>query len=603
MAKMPLVGEEFAGYRLLSVLGRGGMSVVYEAENPRLGSVVALKVLAPELAGDDVFRARFLQESRTAAGLNHPNVIPIYDMGTAEELLFIAMRYVAGSDLRSLIRAHRRLTPNQALLLVGQAGRALDFAHAHDLVHRDVKPANILVERAVEDDEPDHAYLADFGITKHALSRSGLTPTGQFMGTLDYVAPEQIRGQAVDRRADIYSLGCVLFECLTGQVPFVKEVDAAVLWAHVEETAPHPSDLRAGLPPAIDDVVDQALAKRPEDRYPTCREMLTAARGAFGNPDLSRERILSRQPSAPLPEAPPAAAAPMEDEPATLTSEHQPDPHGPPRPPAEDPGVGAGEGTAGPPGSGTAVGSRRGVLLGAVAVVAVILLGAWAWGTLHSGTSAASSHGPRSTTGPASGASSMSQMPSGSPSQAMPSQGATGTANPLMAAVQLANTTTHGKLPPASCAQQSATHLHCMNVYSGIDDVDLRQYPSLDALYQAYLARAHQLARVSNVPFRENHQDCNRHYIFGELAWNHDRQHTRDYSVEQMMAGHVNDMQAAGRVYCTYANNSAYIVWTVDDGHLLGEVAGTLHDDTWPWWRSVHHTILVKGSTDMSGMG
>lgn len=284
MATMPLVGDEFAGYRLLSVLGRGGMSVVYQAENPRLGSVVALKVLAPELADDDIFRARFLQESRTAAGLNHPHVIPIHDMGSAGDLLFIAMRYVSGADLRSLLRAHRRLTPTQALLLTGQTGRALDFAHAHDLVHRDIKPANILVERAVEDDEPDHVYLADFGITKHALSRSGLTPTGQFMGTLDYVAPEQIQGRAVDKHADIYSLGCVLFECLTGQVPFVKDVDAAVLWAHVEETAPHPSDLRAGLPPGIDAVLDRALAKHPEDRYDSCKDLTTAARTAFGNP-------------------------------------------------------------------------------------------------------------------------------------------------------------------------------------------------------------------------------------------------------------------------------------------------------------------------------
>jgi hypothetical protein len=142
-----------------------------------------------------------------------------------------------------------------------------------------------------------------------------------------------------------------------------------------------------------------------------------------------------------------------------------------------------------------------------------------------------------------------------------------------------------------------------MNVHPGADALDLQQYPSLDLLYQHYLARAQELARMSGVPFRENHQDCNGHYIYGELAWNHDRQHTRAYPLARMRAGKVTDMEAAGRVYCTYTNGDAYFLWTVDDGHLLGEVSGTIHDETWPWWRSVHHTILVKGTPDMNGMG
>ncbi|MCW3028181.1 MAG: pknH 1 [Solirubrobacterales bacterium] len=277
---LPLVGEDFAGYRLRAVLGRGGMSVVYEAENLRLGSTIALKVLAPELSGDDVFRARFLKESRIAASLSHPNVIPIYDTGPHEELLYIAMRYVDGSDLRSVLNARERISPGQALLLIGQAGRALDAAHRHGLVHRDVKPANILIERGADDD-PDHVYLADFGITKHTLSRSGLTATGQFVGTIDYIAPEQIRDKYVDGRADIYSLGCVLYECLTGHVPFVKDLDAAVIWAHVEELPVPPSTVRAQLPPAIDEVIGRALAKDPDDRYPTCREFVGAVRTAL----------------------------------------------------------------------------------------------------------------------------------------------------------------------------------------------------------------------------------------------------------------------------------------------------------------------------------
>ena len=284
MPTLPMVGDELAGYRLRGVLGRGGMSVVYEAENPRLGSTVALKVLAPELATDDVFRARFLKESRTAASLNHPNVIPIYDMGTHEDLLFIAMRYVAGQDLRAVLKAKHVLAAEQAVLVCGQAGRALDVAHRHGLVHRDVKPGNILVEHGADEDEPDHIYLTDFGITKHAASRSGLTATGEFMGTIDYIAPEQIQGRPVDGRADIYSLGCVLYECLTGRVPFAKDVDAAVIWAHVEEMPTTPSSLQPALPREIDEVIGRALAKDPADRYATCREFIAAARGAIGAP-------------------------------------------------------------------------------------------------------------------------------------------------------------------------------------------------------------------------------------------------------------------------------------------------------------------------------
>ena len=282
MAGLPLVGDEFAGYRVRSVLGRGGMSVVYQAENLRLSSIIALKILAPELASDDVFRARFLEESRIAASLNHPNVIPIYDMGSQDDLLYIAMRYVSGTDMRQMIKKRGRILPATALFLVGQAARALDAAHRKGLVHRDVKPGNLLIERGSDDADPDHVYLADFGITKHAMSRSGLTSTGQFLGTIDYVAPEQIRGTSVLGLADQYSLGCVLYECLTGRVPFEKDLDAAIIWAHVEETPTMPTILRPELPPEIDEVFGRVLAKRPDERYGSCREFVEAARMALG---------------------------------------------------------------------------------------------------------------------------------------------------------------------------------------------------------------------------------------------------------------------------------------------------------------------------------
>ena len=322
MVTLPMVGDELAGYRLRGVLGRGGMSVVYEAENPRLGSTVALKVLAPELATNDLFRARFLRESRIAASLNHPNVIPIYDMGAHEDLLFIAMRYVVGADLRAVLKAKRVLTPDQALLLIGQAGRALDAAHRNGLVHRDVKPGNILIERGSDDEsEPDHVYLSDFGLSKNAASRSGLTATGEFMGTIDYISPEQIRGHPVDGRADIYSLGCVLYECLTGRVPFNKDINAAVIWAHVEEMPTAPSSVQPTLPPSIDHALAKALAKDPADRYATCRELIAAARAALpgATPAVPHAatvlsgRSAAAEPASPSLAGPAAAAAPDRD--------------------------------------------------------------------------------------------------------------------------------------------------------------------------------------------------------------------------------------------------------------------------------------------------
>jgi len=285
MPELPLVGDEFAGYRLRAVLGRGGMSTVYQAENPRLGNVIALKVLAPELATDDVFRTRFLEESRIAAAMNHPHVIPIHDMGSTDGLLYIAMRCVSGTDLRQMISERGRLLPDTAIFLLSQAARALDAAHRRGLVHRDVKPGNLLAERGNDDSDPDHLYLADFGITKPAIGRTGLTATGHFLGTIDYVAPEQIRGLSVLGMADQYSLGCVLYECLTGRVPFEKDLDAAIIWAHVEEPPTRLTLLRPDLPPAIDEVFARVLAKQPGDRYENCREFVGAARQALGLAD------------------------------------------------------------------------------------------------------------------------------------------------------------------------------------------------------------------------------------------------------------------------------------------------------------------------------
>jgi serine/threonine protein kinase len=314
-----MVGTEFAGYRLNAVISRTNMSVVYTAEHPRLGHAVALKVLAPDLASNDRFRERFVSESRMAAGIRHPNVIPIYDAGPSDGLLYIAMLYVAGADLRAILKERGRLSPDQAVLLLGQAGRGLDAAHRQSLVHRDVKPGNILVERG-EDQDPDHVYLSDFGITKRALTHTGLTSTGQFVGTVDYVAPEQIAGGHVDARADIYSLGCVLYECLVGSVPFVKEYDQAIVYSHQHDATPRASQLRPELGEAIDHVIARATAKNPDERYPSCRAMMDAAAEAFGLADSRPIRVatvISDQPAQATP--PPYASTPPPSTPPPST--------------------------------------------------------------------------------------------------------------------------------------------------------------------------------------------------------------------------------------------------------------------------------------------
>ena len=275
MVELPLVGGEFAGYRLLSVIGGGGMSIVFRAENPRSGNVTALKVLDPSLASDDIFRTRFLEESRIAASMNHPNVIPVHDSGSSSGLLYIAMRFVAGTDLRQLLRMRGRLAPDTAVLLLSQAARGLDAAHRRGLVHRDVKPGNMLVERGSDGADPDHVYLTDFGITRHPAGRAGRISTGAFPGTTDYVAPEQVRGISVLGLADQYSLGCILYECLAGRVPFGNDL-------RTNEAPARLTLLRPDLPAAVDDLFARVLATNPGDRYATCHEFMTAAREALG---------------------------------------------------------------------------------------------------------------------------------------------------------------------------------------------------------------------------------------------------------------------------------------------------------------------------------
>jgi predicted Ser/Thr protein kinase len=283
-------GDVFVDHRIEGLAGRGGMGVVYRATDIELERLVALKVITPALAEEEDFRRRFVAESKAAASIEHPNVIPVYYAGEREGVLYIVMRYIDGPDLRALVRAQGKLDPDRAAHIVAQVGAALDAAHAHGLVHRDVKPANVLLGN------DDHAYLTDFGLTKRAATTAdGASRSGGWVGTLGYVAPEQIRGERVDARTDVYALGCVLVYAMTGNPPYVRDSDEATLWAHLN--APTPSE---GVPGEFEGVIARALAKDPADRYPSAGDLGRAALAAAGRSAATGpERNVARGAAAP----------------------------------------------------------------------------------------------------------------------------------------------------------------------------------------------------------------------------------------------------------------------------------------------------------------
>ena len=286
MERGPRVGTVFAGYRIDGVLGQGGMGVVYRATHPRLGSVVAIKAMDLRLSRDESQRERFLHEAHVAASLNHPNVIPIFDAGYEGDELYIVMRYVAGADLGKVLRARGPLDVPTTTHLLRQAGRGLDAAHKSGLVHRDVKPANLLLEAATDELLDAHVYVADFGLVAVAEA------TGASVGTAAYMAPEQIEGGPVDPGTDVYALGCVAYECLCGVPPFSREADGAVLWAHMQEDPTPPSTVRSELPLSVDLAVARAMAKDPADRYQSCSELTDA----LSEPGDGRRPAVRRRP-------------------------------------------------------------------------------------------------------------------------------------------------------------------------------------------------------------------------------------------------------------------------------------------------------------------
>jgi serine/threonine protein kinase len=300
-------GEVVGGYRIDDIAGRGGMGVVYRATQLALDRTVALKLIAPEIAGDEGFRERFKRESRTAASIEHPNVIPVHEAGEVDGRLYIAMRYVDGTDLRELVLREGPLAPERAARIVAQVAEALDAAHASGLVHRDIKPANVLIARR---GDSEHVYLTDFGLTKHTSGESGLTKTGQWVGTLDYVAPEQIEGGAVDARTDVYSLGAVLYQALTGKVPYERESDVSKMWAHISDPPPRATEKRPELPRALDAVIGRAMAKKPGDRYQATGQLGQAAVIAASQRSGAAPAPAPFAPPPPPPPSPPAWAPP-----------------------------------------------------------------------------------------------------------------------------------------------------------------------------------------------------------------------------------------------------------------------------------------------------
>jgi hypothetical protein len=276
-----VVGGQLGNYLIDSVIGRGGMSVVYRAKHARLDMPVALKVLAPELSSDDTFRERFLREAQIAAGIDHQNVIPIHDMGLHEDSLYIVMRYVAGGDLKALLTTTGPLDAEQALTILTPIALALDAAHAHGLVHRDVKPANILIQRSA-DGTLQHVYLTDFGIAKSASFSGGLTGAGASIGTVGYMAPEQLEGREVTAQTDVYALAVTFYECLTGRIPFQRELAEGI---HPPRGEVEPvSHVRPDLPAALDAVIAKGLSRDLAMRYGGCEQFLDACRDAVGSP-------------------------------------------------------------------------------------------------------------------------------------------------------------------------------------------------------------------------------------------------------------------------------------------------------------------------------
>ncbi len=335
-------GTDFAGHHIEGVAGRGGMGVVYRARHLALDHVVALKVISPDLVGDERFRQRFQSESRIAVSIRHPNVVSVHHAGEEDGLLFVTMDFIEGTDLRGLLSREGRLEPDHAAKLLAPLASALDAAHSRGLIHRDIKPGNVLIEAR---EGGQHVYLTDFGLARLIDAETGLTASGAFIGTLDYAAPEQIKGERLDARTDVYALGCLLYEMLCGSTPFAKQTEkVAKMYAHLMEPPPDVRELRPELPGDLAQAIRRAVAKDPDERFPSAGDLARAANAAVEGREVSQgERTVAIGEAAPTavagataPATPPTAphepsdAGPSEPETRPLAPETRPAPQTPP---------------------------------------------------------------------------------------------------------------------------------------------------------------------------------------------------------------------------------------------------------------------------------
>jgi serine/threonine protein kinase len=390
------LGSTFAGCRLESVAGRGGMGVVFRATQLALHRPVALKAIAPGLAADTDYRERFQRESHLAASIDHPNVIPVYEAGEFDGTLYLIMRWIDGTDLRKMFKSSGGVSSLRALRLLRPVASALAAAHRHGLVHRDVKPANVLIAPGYEEDE-DHVYLTDFGIARRTDGES-LTGTGAFVGTIDYTAPERVEGKKGDTSCDIYSFGCMLFEAVTGHVPFDRPTDISKMFAHVNDPIPSARAEVGGVPELLDEIITKSMAKRPEDRFGSAGELTATLGRALQELETGERTVLSPSPqTVAFPEETTLAAAPPSPKPlqaTRLAAQPTPARESPTpltKPLAEPPATAPGPTTRPPDRPPAAPRSRRHMILWAVPIAAVVLAGVLI-ATLSGGSSTAAAH-------------------------------------------------------------------------------------------------------------------------------------------------------------------------------------------------------------------
>lgn len=553
------VGSQIGPYRLQRLLGKGGMGEVYEAHDTVKDRVVALKLLPEGASHDPVFRKRLQREAHAAGRLQEPHVVPIHDYGEVDGLLFVDMRMIDGTDLRKVLKEQGAMAPARATAIVKQIASALDAAHQAGIMHRDVKPENILINR------DDFAYLVDFGIANAATDET-LTELGTAVGTYAYMAPERFTAGEVTHRADVYALTCVLHECLTGAQPFQGDSVSIVITAHLNQPAPRPSQLRQGIPPALDEVVARGMAKDPEHRYASAGEMAKAATDALTYADQDQAAaILQRSQAAtmmaPLPPPPPppsgglpgyGGATPPPPPPGapTYASGYQ----APPPPPGPPPGWSS------PAPSGGGSGGSKGPMIallagGAVIVLVLAALGIYLITRDDDSSSVASS--TSSSQAPATSSREPTRRTRTSTTTPPPTESYDQQLMALLAAghddsnCQPISPPAESAVATVDCEQNTNPAGPAYTRYSLFGDK-----PALDAAFQSAIGVNSELLQ------------CPGSGVESPTTWHYTE--TPD--------------QVAGQIACGTYNNNPDVVWTKDESLLLADAQGPSLEDLHNWW-------------------